>query len=365
MRLPVTHVLEAYRGAELWGKERLVESLMLAQRASGEIEPRLITFTPGALADSLREQGFAVATLETAHRRLPTRSLPALRRTLAAAPPALVHTHGYKANLVGRLLKITGTRMRGLVATAHGWPDESRSTALYNALDRWTAALSDVTTVPDQRMLARFPARGRQVFVPNGIADSEPASLALRESARARFGFPANRIVFGFLGRASAAKGILELLAAARETLDEPFVWAIAGAGELDATLAAAALPNVRFLGYVPDSQTFLAAVDVFVQVSHSEGLSLALLEAMRAARPVVATDVGSTALAVRDGIDGFIIPPRDSGALLARVRALATDPVLAARYGAAARSRFADSFRSERQHRAFLEIYRTCGRER
>ncbi|MBD5654651.1 MAG: hypothetical protein IAI50_05660, partial [Candidatus Eremiobacteraeota bacterium] len=100
--LPVVHVLEAYAaaGTGLWGKERVVESLMVAQRASGAVAPRAITFAPCSLADRLRGLDFEVEVLDKAPTRLPVRSLPALRRSLAAHAPAIVHSHGYKANLV-------------------------------------------------------------------------------------------------------------------------------------------------------------------------------------------------------------------------------------------------------------------------
>ncbi len=364
--LPVTHVLEAYAaaGSGLWGKERLVQGLMLAQRASGEVDPRLIVFTPCRLGDEMRALGFDVTTLESRHRRIPVRALPALRRALAVAPASIVHTHGYKANIVGRLTRVLrGARMRGLVSTCHGWTDETPATRIYNRVDRESAFVSDFTSVPAQRMVRFFPKRGRVGYVANGIPDRALATAEERVTARERFAFPKDRIVFGYIGRTTAAKGLPEFLEGARRCHADPFIWAIAGVGDLEQTIEAAQLPNVRFFGYISDSDAYHAAIDVFVQASHFEGLSLSLLEAMRAGLPIVATDVGSTALAIRDGIDGLIVAPGDVDAMVAALRSLGSDAARARRLGTAARERFGDAFRSDRQHRAFLDIYRSCDR--
>ncbi len=363
--VPVAHVLEAYAsaGSGLWGKERLVAGLMQAQRASGVLDPRLIVFVPCQLADDMRVLGFDVTILEDRHRRFPIRSLPALRRALAERAPAVVHTHGYKANLVGRLARLSRTRMLALIATCHGWSaDQTRATRFYNELDRQSAFVSRVTTVTDRRMLGRFPRRGRTTYVANGIPDRALPTPDERAVARDRFDLPVDRVVFGYVGRTNVAKGLPEYLESARRSTAEPYLWAIAGTGDLDETIEVARLPNVRFFGYLSDSDPFYRAIDVFVQASHFEGLSLALLEAMRAGLPIVATDAGSTSLAIRDGVDGIIIAAGDVDGLVAAARTLATDRERARRFGTAARKRFDDEFHSDVQHRAFFDIYRSCG---
>ncbi len=361
--LPVVHVLEAFEGAGagLWGKERLVEALMLAQRSSGLLAPRMAVFAPGPVVDVMRAHDFDVDVLEARHRRVPVHALPAFIGSLRKGPRAVVHTHGYKANFVGRAARVVGAPMRALVATCHGWTDETRATRFYNELDRQTAFLSDATTAPDANMLKRFPRRGQLLAVLNALPDAEPPSQQARTEARARFGFTDDRMVIGFLARTTEPKGILELLEAARLTVDEPVVWAIAGTGELADHVVRLTLPNVRFFGYVADAASFRAGLDAFVQSSHREGLSLSLLEAMRDGLPIIATDVGSTALAVRDRLEAYIVPPRDAPALAAGARALIHDRAAATNMGAAARGRFRDAFCIERQHRDFLALYQSC----
>jgi len=362
--LAVIHVLDALTGTGpgLWGKERLVSHLMVAQRDSGEVEPALVTFSPCSLADEMRERGFDVDVLEPEHRRLPWLGALNLRRILYDLPKAaVVHSHEYKANVVSRLLRRSGARMSGLVSTSHAWFDETRALRAYNILDRQTAFMSDVTTVADRNMIARFPRRGRFEYVANGLPDRVPPAPEIRAAGRARLGIPPDRFAIGFLARTNASKGIPEVLEAARRSAELPIIWVIGGAGDLDGQILAAALPNVRYVGYVSDSDEYRSGLDVYLQASRIEGLSLSLLEAMRAGLPIVATDAGSTSLAVANREEALVIPAGDAGRLLEAVMAMANDREFAARLGRAARQRFGREFRIDRQHRDFLRVYRSC----
>jgi glycosyltransferase involved in cell wall biosynthesis len=344
----------------LWGKENVIVSLMEAQRESGRIDPELVTFTPGLLDSKMRSAGFRVHSLEPRHRLLPVRALSAFGTVLAAGPPAVVHTHEYKANIVGRLSRLSGASIRKLVATCHGWVDRSTQLDVYFALDRLSAFYSDVVTVTDPAMISRFPALRprRLVFVRNAIANQPAPTPSERFAARSRFGFPAGATVVGSLGRLTKNKGILDILAAARRTPDAPIVWAIAGSGALTDEVARCGLPNVHFVGYQADSTSYLAALDVYLQASHFEGLSLSLLEAMRAALPSISTKAGATELAIRDGREALFVEAGNITAIVDAARRLHADVSLRSTLGAAARLRFDEAFAIERQHDAFLELY-------
>jgi glycosyltransferase involved in cell wall biosynthesis len=167
----------------------------------------------------------------------------------------------------------------------------------------------------------------------------------------------------GVLGRVETAKGVLELVSAARQAAGLPIQWIVAGSGPLENHVRSLDLPNVKCLGYVADSERYLDALDLYVQASHSEGLSLALLEAMRARLPIVATRVGATETAVRDMREALLVQPGDANDILDAVRRLMNDRGLAAGLASAARARFEQAFTIERQHHDFLDIYRSCDR--
>jgi glycosyltransferase involved in cell wall biosynthesis len=360
-RLRVVHVVDSAGASDrLWGKENVIVSLMEAQRASGLIDPELITFTPGLLDRVMGDAGFRVRSLDEHHRRLPIRALGEFRAILAGGPPAIVHTHEYKANILGRLARVAGTPMRKLVATCHGWVDHSRQLDAYYTLDRLSAAGSDAVTVTDPAMLGLFPpVRARHMaFIQNAIAPGPASSQTERAEARAKFGFAADATVVGSMGRLTKNKGLLDILEAARRTQHLGIVWAIAGSGSLVEEVERCGLPNVRFVGYQADNRSYLAALDVYLQASYFEGLSLSLLEALRAGLPSISTKAGATEFAIRNLREALLFDAGDVGAIVEAATRLRNDDRLRLELGYAARARFEEAFAIEHQHDAFMKLY-------
>ncbi len=359
MRAPIWHLVDAMGGGEeLWGKERVIADIVAAQRARG-FDARVVSIAPSGLSRHLRRCGVRVAELEETSLRVPRRSLPALLALLRAEPGAVLHTHGYKANLLGRLARLVGAPIARLVSTCHGWPDETPATRRYNALDRWSAFLSDVTTVPDPAMLRKFPrlVRRRTVHVANAIPDRSPPTIWDYSTARLVYRHGDAGLVVGSLGRFTQEKGIPEALQVVTDPRFEGIVWTFGGSGPLEWCLRQLA-PRVRCVGYVDAVPTFLDGLDVFVQISRSEGLSLALLEAMRAALPIVATDVGATSYVLRHGQEALLVPPFDPPAVVDALVRLRDNPSLRRRLGDAARARFEREFRVDRALRDFHRAY-------
>jgi glycosyltransferase involved in cell wall biosynthesis len=146
-----------------------------------------------------------------------------------------------------------------------------------------------------------------------------------------------------------AEKGYPELLAAmARVDAD---LWVVGErlasdhAGSIAADIAAAEAdparaPRIRFLGYRADVPEILRAADAFVLPSHREGMPRSIIEAMLAGLPVVATDIRGSREEVVPGQTGLLVPVRDEAALAGALQALAADPGLRARMGAAGLAR-------------------------
>lgn len=115
------------------------------------------------------------------------------------------------------------------------------------------------------------------------------------------------------------------------------------------------------FHGGVTNLRQHFASVDIFVLPSRSEGFSNALVEAMASSLPIIATDVGGNAEAVRDGISGLMIPSDDPAALSRAMLQLLLDPPLAAKMGAAGRAIAEERFTTEAMmrkiRRAFMDI--------
>lgn len=116
----------------------------------------------------------------------------------------------------------------------------------------------------------------------------------------------------------------------------------------------------VQFLGERRDIPALLAVADIVVHPSHEEGFSNSILEAMTAGRPLVVSDVGGCPEQVRDGVNGFVVPPRSPEALAEALGRLLGDAELRRTMGAASRRRIEEEFSMERTVREYIEFYET-----
>lgn len=190
-------------------------------------------------------------------------------------------------------------------------------------------------------------------------------------TARRAFGIEDGWCI-GLVGRLSAEKGHEVLLRALPKVLAaEPRAVALfVGTGDREASLrrevdGGPLRDRVRFAGFREDIPELIAAMDVLVAPSRSLEASPAVVkEGMAMGRPVIASDVGGVAEILRDGVDGWLVPPGDPEALAdALVRAAQTDRPAGA--GAAARARIAAEFSEERLVERTLALYRRLAEAR
>lgn len=232
------------------------------------------------------------------------RAVASLRRLLEAWRPDVVHTHTSKAGWLGRRAARGGDV--AVVHTFHGhvladYFPRPVGWALAQ-LERRLAATSDALVAVSASCadeLAGFGVAPRERFcvVPPAVP-VEP--LRSRTAARAALDLPATGLVAVCVGRLAPIKRVRLFLDAMRALPD----WRgdVVGSGPLRATLAAAAPPNVRFLGSRPDIATLLPAYDVLALASRREGLPLVAVEAGRAGVPVAGFDVPGVRDAVGPG---------------------------------------------------------------
>jgi glycosyltransferase involved in cell wall biosynthesis len=117
---------------------------------------------------------------------------------------------------------------------------------------------------------------------------------------------------------------------------------------------------RIHFSGGVADLRQYLCAADIFVLPSRSEGFSNAIIEAMAASLPVVATNVGGNAEAVIDGVNGFIVRSEDTEALAEAIERLLSNPQLAKDMGAAGKALAAEKFTTDAMMNKITNVYRT-----
>ncbi len=321
--------------------------LLLDSRGFGGIESHV-----AELAAGLREAGCLPRVLllqdhgghplaaRLAAEGVPLEALPggfsALWRRLRAGRPAVLHTHGYKANLLGRLAaRLTGTPC---VVTFHAGERPPGLLALYDAADRWTSGLNPRIAV-SRPILARLPWGGE--LVPNFLA------LPPEPEARAP-------LTVAFVGRLSPEKGP-DLFAELSQLAPGPR-YEVFGDGPMRGALTA---PGLVLHGPRPGMGDAWAGIGLLAITSRAEGLPLAALEAMAHGVPVAAFALGGLPELITNGQDGFLAPPGDLPALARAVASWAAMGEEARRaMGAAARATIAARYSRAAGVKRILGIY-------
>ena len=337
------------------GSVIIVQLARMARDAGWEVD---VLTTDPVLTDVLEQQGIGVVQLHAVWRSIrpwrDLRGLWRLYRFLRRNRYTMVHTHTSKGGFVGRVAAWMA-RVPVVVHTAHGFAfhEQSRPVVvrIYAFLERLAAhCCHRIFTVSEFHRrwgLALGIGNERKVIaIPNGISPLRVAPVLGRDAVRASLGAAAGDFVILSAGRLAAGKGLEDLLqavAALRAGADvrRVKVW-LPGTGPLRAALeqmvAASGLTGVvLFPGFREDIGDLLAASDLVVLPSLREGLSIALLEAMAAEKPIVATSIGSNGEVTREGEGALLVPPSDPAALSLAIARIVEDPAYAREPGDAA----------------------------
>jgi len=227
--------------------------------------------------------------------------------------------------------------------------------------------------VRDELLAAGYPGEKLHVISSGVAIPSAPVDAAMRQAARADlaeahndFKLPEGARLAVYAGRLRESKGLTTLVAAWRKVVArhrDARLWLV-GSGPLETELedqirSAGLTGRVVLTGAFDAVDQVLHAADLFVLPSRHEGLSLALLEAMAAGLPVVASDIPGNRLAIDSGRHGLLVPTGDADALAAGIDELLSQPEWAATLGAAGRARVSQDFpvgKMVRQHRELFE---------
>jgi glycosyltransferase involved in cell wall biosynthesis len=314
-----------------------------------------------------------IPTTELALNRLRPGTLSKLIALIRTQRADLVHSHGKGAGLYGRLA--AAIAHVPAVHTLHGihYLQYALGTgALYLMLERvlarWTQVIINVSEsqLREGAALRLFrPDRG--VVVPNGIDIPEVDGIIGQEAVtRESLGLSDDHLVIGCVTRFDQVKAVgtlLEVTRRLRAAFPALHLVLVGGGGEerlLRAEVTRRQLqPHVTFLNFVPRAVRILPTFTLYISASYREGLPLAVLEAMAAGLPVVATRVGGHIDAVEDGVTGLLAEPGDPAALAEKTADLLANHGLRRSMGEAARRRSERLFSIDRMVADTAGIYR------
>jgi len=381
MRPKVCHVITRLilGGAQ----ENTLHAVELLQ-ASGRFDVTLVTGPAlgpeGSLLEQAKRGPFRTVVLPQMRRAIHlTRDLStyrALKRLFRRERYDVVHTHSSKAGILGRL----AARKAGVpvvVHTIHGLPfhpyQPKFTYRLYVGLERMAGRRADRIISVADAMTAQAVAAGvapadNFTTIYSGMdLDAFLAADAERETARKKLGFGPDDLVVGKIARLFDLKGheyvfeafrrlaarfpTLKLMLVHDGILRKEFERELEQSGLLDRTV---------FTGIVPPDEIpgLIAAMDVLVHASLREGLARTLPQALAVGRPVVSFDVDGAREVVFDDKTGYLVPPKDVGALTAALEQLLADAALRQRLGAEGRRLVDPMFRKERMVEQIAALY-------
>lgn len=307
------------------------------------------------------------------------RSIYQIKRFCQEKAIDILHTHSSKAGVVGR---VGGTLSRrcSVVHTIHGFSfNDFMPWWMRTAYIQTEKAMSYFTTTllmyshGDQRTAERLGIGARrsvETFY-YGIDFSPFAAGVDRRKVRREFGFSDDHAVIGFTGRFSEQKGLsilVESFARIQKRFPETRLLLV-GDGPLRQRLerqiqALHMEEKVVLTGFREDVPALLMGMDIFVMTSLWEGLSRSLAEAMYARLPIIASDVGGTSDAVRNGETGWLIPPDDVEATVGALTEALTDPKGAKELGAKACAWARVAFDPDAMHARIAGLYKSLASE-
>jgi glycosyltransferase involved in cell wall biosynthesis len=291
----------------------------------------------GVLANVLRAREIQITSLNMRLRYWPI-AVYRLYNLVKRLKPEIVHTHMYEAGLWGGMAgKLAGVPV--IIATEHSIAfTRKRHRIVELLINRFTDKRIAVSDEIRNCYIENHLGRPEKIItIPNTVDVERFTGLISRKELRKQLGVSISSLLIGTVARLVQPKRLDHLLQAARLVCDAipQACFLIIGDGILREELEGQALTlglapeNIKFLGSRQDIPDLLSTIDIFVLSSEMEGLPVAMLEAMAASRPVVATRVGAIPQVIQDGHNGLLISPHDPTGLAKAILTLIGDSTL------------------------------------
>ena len=350
------------------GTEGLVDK-MLRNPPAGFRSSVICLDELGVLGEAARNDGLDV-TLISRGQRFNLQTVRRIARHVKKYEVNIIQCHHHTPWCYGALARFWRHGMR-VIFTEHGrfYPDNpSWKRRFFNQgiLLPLTSAITAVSPFVAQALkTVEWIPRQRIQIIYNGVDGSRFNNLPSMKDLRRKLNLRDDFVYFILCSRLDPIKWIEGLLAAYRRVLDAfpKSGLILVGDGDarrdIESDIEKLGLKeHVRLAGYQKNIPEWLAAADIFVLSSHSEGTSVSLVESMAAGLPSVVTNAGGNPYVVQNGITGTVVPVRDEKALAEAMLRLARDSGLCARYSANAKKRFNEEFRLTHMMDSYNRIY-------
>ena len=343
---------------------------MIVKRLAGALDPErfrsvVCLFRTGWLSEACEQASLPTHVIDI-NGAFDVRWARKFFHLLQAEQVVLIHAHEFTANTYGTLLG----RLAGIpvVATVHGknyYSEQGKRRMAYRFVSR-AARMVAVSVDLKQFVVERVSIPPNRITVIyNGVEIPPLFDGQQVQSSKKELNLMKWDHVIGCVGSLYPVKGQIHLIRALPAILRvHPRTGLVlVGQGDLAEELKAEAVriqveEHVQFLGFRSDIPVLLNLMDVFVLPSLSEGLSMALLEAMAAECPVVATRVGGNVELVEEGVTGYLVPSESPQLLAERVIDLLRNREEARRFGRRGRDRVREKFSLAGMVDAYQECY-------
>ncbi len=368
-KIRVCHLISG----DLWaGAEVQAFTLIRTLSTVADMDISAVILNEGRLAEKLHEDGIEVSIIdERKHNFFKIKSL--LARILEGGKIDILHTHRYKENVLGGLVK-NRCGIKGLIQTVHGVQEgflgikHLKMKFYMNLNDNLTRKrFSKVIAVShdiEMRLCDKF-GKQKVVTIHNAVDTGLIKISRSAEEVKRELGISEDQVVIGSAGRLVPVKGYDVFLKAAKLILRKrpKTTFVIAGEGPLKEVLREMATSlgigtNVIFTGFRDDVLDLVNAFDIFLVTSVHEGVPMSVLEAMALRKAVVSTAVGGIVEIIEDNVSGLLVDPGSPDSLAERCLSVLEDHELRSKIERNAEKRIEQEFSTERQRDRVLRLY-------
>lgn len=335
----------------------------------------------GGLAQVLREKNIKYYIIPSLIRKIDPQAdffaLNALVKLIKKINPDIIHLNSSKISILGALavfrLKLNPfwhfrARKIRVVYTAHGWVfhEPERNTEKYKNLERWSARFKDKIICVSEMdyksaLKERIAPKEKLTVVHNGIS---PVYFLSREAAREKLNLSPDELVIGSVGYLYKNKGFEYLINAVKILVDNnlKLKLIIIGEGqeraELENWIRQYRLEKYVIMTGALEAAPLLKAFDIYVCSSVKEGLSYTIIEAMQAALPIIATQVGGNPELIENEKTGLLVESANPEAISQAIVKLINNPELAKQLGQNAHEKTLNDFTLEKMINETRKVY-------